>query len=287
VTFVGPAGYVPAGPTTTNAYLTRGGAFAAAGVLAALNAQADHIILDLSWQSPIDALLNLGGISAVIWAAMAAAWKIGGDGDRTVGGSRDLAILATVIFLSFVPISYAAQAGLLLCACYLLVTADRHNDAEQRAGIVLLALTGPLIWGRLLLRVFETPILALDARLVGAAIGSRVDGNMVRFADGSGRFIIGDPCSSVHNMSLAIVLWTTAAMLFKIRIDRRYIMIGAGMAGMMFGLNVVRLSVLGLFPAHFDYLHDGGGAVLFGWAGLIGAALLAGIGIINASARQH
>jgi len=287
VTFVGPVGHAPAGPTTKTAYLSRGSAFAAAGVLAALNAQADHIILDLSWQSPLDALINLGGISAVIWAAMAAAWKIGGEGNRPLRGSADVAILSIIIFFSFIPISYAAQAGLLLCACYLLGTADRHDDAERRTALVLLALTGPLIWGRLLLRVFETPILALDARLVGATIGSSVDGNIVRFADGSGRFIIGDPCSSVHNMSLAIVLWTTAAMLFKIRIDRQYVMIGVAMAGLMFALNVVRLSILGLFPAHFDYLHVGGGAVLFGWAGLLGAALLAGKGIIDAAARQH
>lgn len=287
MTLVGPAGIAPAGPTTTTAHLSRGSAFAAAGVLAALNAQADHIILDLSWQRPVDALFNLGGISAVMWAAMLAAWRIGGDGRRPLKGSADRAILAVVVFLSFVPISYAAQAGLLLCACYLLTTADRHNDGEWRSAIVLLALTGPLIWGRLLLRLFETPILALDAHLVGAVIGTRVDGNIVRFAVGGDRFIIGDPCSSVHNMSLAIVLWTTAAMLFRIRVDRRYLMVGVAMAGLMFALNIVRLSILGLFPAHFDYLHVGGGAVLFGWAGLLGAALLAGKGIIDAAARQR
>jgi hypothetical protein len=64
-------------------------------------------------------------------------------------------------------------------------------------------------------------------------------------------------------------------------------LIGVAMAGLMFALNVVRLSVLGLFPAHFDSLHTGSGAVLFGWAGLIGAALLAGSGIIRAATRQH
>jgi exosortase/archaeosortase family protein len=218
---------------------------------------------------------------------MFAAWKIGGEDDRPLRGGLDLPVLGLVALLSFLPISYAAQAGLLICACYLLATADRRNDVERRTAFVLLALTGPLIWGRLLLRLFETPILALDARLVGTAIGSTVQGNMVRFADGSGRLIIGDPCSSVHNMSLAIVLWTTAAMLFRIRIDRAYILVGVAMAALMFALNIVRLSVLGLFPAHFDYLHGGGGAVLFGWAGLIGAALLAGMGILGASARQH
>ena len=70
MTFVRPVGHAPAGPTTKTVYLSRGSAFAAAGTLAALNAQADHIILDLSWQSPLDALINLGGISAVIWAAV-------------------------------------------------------------------------------------------------------------------------------------------------------------------------------------------------------------------------
>jgi exosortase/archaeosortase family protein len=287
VNSVRAAGRIPAAPTTRIAGLSRGGAFAAAGILAALNAQADHIILDLSWQAPLDAVLSLGGVSAVVWAAMVAAWKIGGEDRRPLRGYSDSAVLGAVVILSFLPISYAAQAGLLLCAIYLLLTAGGRNGAEQRTAFVLLALTGPLIWGRLLLRLFERPILALDAHLVAAAIGSRVDGNIVNFATGPDRFVIGDPCSSVHNISLAIVLWTTAAMVFKIRIDRRYAMTGLAMVAFMFGLNVARLSILGLFPEHFDILHTGAGALLFGWAGLIGAAILAGIGVVNAAARQH
>lgn len=281
------AGRFPAAPTTSFAIPSRGGAFAAAGVLAALNAQADHIIVDLSWQSPLDALLNLGGVSAVMWAAMLVAWKLGSESHLPLRGALDGTVLAIVILLSFVPISYSAQSGLLLCACYLLITSGPQSDSERRSAIVLLALTGPLIWGRLLLRLFETPILSLDARLVGSVIGTRVDGNIVPFADGSGRMVIGDPCSSVHNISLAIVLWTTAAMLFGIRIDRQYVMVGIAMAASMFALNIVRLSMLGLFPAHFDYLHYGTGAILFGWVGLITAALLAGFGVIRADARQR
>ena len=287
MTDVRAAGQGPAAPTSQSLYVSRGAAFAAAGVLAALNAQADQIIADLSWQSPIDALLNLGGVSALMWAAMFAAWSIGGEGHRALRGGLDMAVLGLVVLLSFVPLSYSAQVGLLLCGMYLLLTADGSNDAERRAAIVLLALTGPLIWGRLLLRLFEAPILAVDAHLVGAAIGTTVQGNIVHFPDGSGRFVVGDPCSSVHNMSLAIVLWTTSAMLFRIRMDRSYVMIGIAMCSLMFVLNIVRLSMLGLFPTHFDYWHTGGGAVLFAWAGLIGATLLAGFGITNAAARQH
>jgi hypothetical protein len=59
------------------------------------------------------------------------------------------------------------------------------------------------------------------------------------------------------------------------------------MAGLMFGLNILRLSIMGLFPANFEFLHTGGGAIVFGWGGLIGAAFLAGYGIIDATARQQ
>jgi hypothetical protein len=266
--------------------LRRGGAFAAAGVLAAVNAQAGQIISTLTFQSPIEAVTGLAGISAVIWAAMAAAWKIGSAGERRVEGTGDISVLAAVLALAFLPLSFAAQAGLLLCGIYLLLTSTPHDD-ERRAAIVLLALTGPLIWGRILLNLFASPILSFDAHIVGSIIGTHVDGNVVHFANGGKRFLIGDLCSSVHNMSLAIVLWTTAAMMFNVHIDRRFVLVGVAMTLFMFALNIARLAMIGLFPAYFIFLHFGTGAALFGWAGLIGAALLAGWGVLDAAARQR
>lgn len=286
MTLARPAGAIPAGPNSFLFRFSRGAAFAGAGVLAALNAQADQIISTLTWQPPVVAAINMAGVSVVIWAAMAAAWKMGGEDEGEIRGALDYAVLGIVLLLSFVPLSYAAQGGLILCACYLLVTAGR-SDGARRSAIVLLALTGPLIWGRLILHLFEVPILSFDARLVGATIGSHAFGNVVPFPDGNGQFVIAEPCSSVHNMSLAIVLWTTAAMLFRIRIDGRYILVGAAMVAVMYGLNLVRLSTIGLFRQYFDFLHVGWGAVMFGYAGLIAAALLAGLGVMHAAARQR
>ncbi len=280
------AGTLPAGPTDSLGGLTRGSAIVGAGLLATLNAQADQIIGSLTYQTPTEVLLGLAGISAIIWVAMAAAWKIASESRRAIAGWLDYALIGAVVFLSFIPLSYAAQAGLLLCGVYLLATAG-DDDAERRSALVLLSLTGPLIWGRLLLHVFEAPILSLDAHIVGTIIGSDVHGNVVRFAGSSERFLIGGPCSSVHNMSLAIVLWATAAMLFRIRIDRHYAMIGVAMAALMFLLNVTRLAAIGLFADHFSMLHYGAGAALFGWAGLVGAALLAASGVTHAAARQR
>jgi hypothetical protein len=134
--------------------------------------------------------------------------------------------------------------------------------------------------------MFAGPILSFDAHIVGAVIGSSVDGNVFYTAGAGRRFVIGDLCSSVHNISLAIVLWTTAAMLFQIRLDRGYFAIGFAMAAFMFALNIARLATIGLFPAYFTFLHFGTGAALFGWAGLIGAAVLAGWGVLSAAERQ-
>jgi hypothetical protein len=286
VTFVRPVGTVPTGLTALDRRITRAGAFAGAGVLAAVNAHADQVINALRYLSLSDAIGGLAGISAVIWVAMYAAMKIGFEDRRSRLDGRDTALLVAIVALAIVPVSFAAKAGLLICGLYMFAT-SRPGDPCRRVSLILLALTGPLIWGRILLHLFEAPILALDAHLVASVVGLNVDGNVVRSSDGSAIYLIGGPCSSVHNMSLAIVLWTTAAVLFRIRVDRGYAAIGTAMVAWMFALNIARLASIARFPNHFDFLHDGLGAELFGWASLIGAGILAGTGVIRAAERQR
>ena len=286
MTYAGPVGQAPAGRILLHRRIGRGGLFAAAGVLAALNAQTDQIIniLAVKWLTGL--LVDLGGISAIIWFAMYAALKIGVEAEAEPIGRRDAAIVSFVVLLSFVPLSSTAKAGLLLAGSYLLAS-SAAGSASRRVAMILVALTGPLIWGRLLLTLFAAPILALDAHIVGALIGTGVRGNLVGSAGTSANFFIGEGCSSVHNISIAILLWTTAAALFRIRLDRSYLAIGGLMVAWMFVLNIVRLTLLGLFPDHFDFIHVGGGAVLFAWFDLVGAALLCGFGVIRAVERQQ
>ena len=285
MTFAWRAGEFPTRPLSTASPVRRTPALACAGVLCALNAQADQITNALTWQSPLHAMTSLGGVAAIVWIAMYAALKLGFEDGLLRLGRRDALVLAIVVGLSLLPISYAAQAGLLLCAVYLFCTS--RSDAGRSASLVLFALTGPLIWGRLFLQLFATRILWLDAHLAAAVASTGVQGNSVQFADTNRGFIIGAPCSSVHNMSLAVVLWTTAAALFNLRVDRSYVAAGVAMAALMFSLNIIRLALMSLFPANFDWLHTGAGADLFGWAGLIGAAMLAAWAVICASQRQR
>ena len=286
MTLARPVGSPPTGPVSLDRAFGRAATFACAGAIAALNAHADQIIASLRDFSVAVSITTLCGISAVIWVAMLAVLKIGFETDHQEIGRGDILVLIFVVTSSLLPIGYLSDVGLLACALYLYAT-SAAGTPSNRISVILLALTGPLIWGRLLLHVFATPILALDANFVGSLIGSRVDGNIVEFAGQNRTFLIGTPCSSVHNISLAIVLWATAAALFNLRPDPKYVLMGLAMIAWMFAMNIARLVAIGLFPADFNFLHAGGGAVLFGWAGLIGAGILVILGVTGAASRQR
>jgi hypothetical protein len=76
--------------------------------LAALNAQADQIINILTVQWLTGVLVELGGISAIIWFAMYAALKIGVEGEAEPIRRWDLAVAGIVVFLCFLPLFFAA-----------------------------------------------------------------------------------------------------------------------------------------------------------------------------------
>ncbi len=95
-----------------------------------------------------------------------------------------------------------------------------------------------------------------------------VQGNIVSFVDGRS-FMIAPGCSSLHGLSLAVILWTVAVMWFDLQLNRRLwlSLLLAMLATIM--VNGLRLTVIAFNPADFDYWHVGDGAALFGWAALL------------------
>jgi hypothetical protein len=255
-------------------------------VLAALNAQAGQFINERTYQSLASELHNIAGISAVVWLALFVVLQIGMKSPFPEASKLDILVVATVVSLCFLPFAFTAKVGLLLCSVYACAR-SQSGEPLRRLGLILLSLTGTLVWGPLILTLFAGALLSLDARLVGSAIGSAVDGNVVAFTSGGKQFLIGIPCSSVHNMSLALVLWTTAAAAFRVRIDAIYAACGLAMVAAMIAINVLRLSLIGVFPQHFAFLHDGSGADLFAWGSLIAAGAIAFFAVDHAVRRQQ
>jgi len=76
-----------------------------------------------------------------------------------------------------------------------------------RGALILLALTAPMLWSRLLFQIFAKPILDIDATLVSMLLGTGRTGNMVRFLDDSGSMVVLPACSSLaKHVARAVVL---------------------------------------------------------------------------------
>src|SRR5262245_53046692 len=116
------------------------------------------------------------------------------DEIRTADLVVGLIFLAFVILPIFV-VSWVAVTGLSL---YILLFAN--VGSERRCGaLILLAMTVPMLWSRLLFQLFAKPILAIDATLVAWLLDTDRVGNMVSFVDGSGYMVVAPGCSSLAN----------------------------------------------------------------------------------------
>ncbi|WP_019833295.1 exosortase/archaeosortase family protein [Sphingomonas sp. PR090111-T3T-6A] len=257
--------------------LSRPALFAISAGVAAINGFAGKIATAFSTKPVIEALLDLGGVSAIVWFAVYGLFVIAQEGEPAEPRRMDRTVCTLVLALSFIPFNFAAAIGLLLNGVYLAFTSP-DRSAARRMAIVMLALTGPLIWGRFLLALMGPELLGLDARLAGLVAGTPVQGNVVEL-HGGGRLYVALGCSSVHNMSLAVLLFITLTQMLRLRYTRRMVMTGVMAALAMAMVNVLRLAALARFPQYFDLLHTGWGGALFGVLSFVaaGAIIFGGI----------
>lgn len=253
--------------------------FAIIGCVAAVNGFSGKIATALYSQPIMIAVLDLGGVSAIVWFAIGALITISSASATTSMPSRtDKAVLGLTLLLSFVPLNFAAAIGLLLCGAYLAATST-SDSADRRIALVMIALTGPLIWGRFLLALMGPFLLRVDAILAGLLAGARVQGNVVSLPGQYGNLYVALGCSSVHNMSLAVLLFITVTQVLRLGYSPRLLLTcGAAMLAMA-AVNVLRLATLARMPQHFDVIHTGWGGSLFGAISFVaaGAVIVGGI----------
>jgi exosortase/archaeosortase family protein len=260
--------------------------FAFCGLIAAINGYATALLISLTSANLVNGMADLFGVSAIIWFAFYCIARIGLEPARDRSTTAADGLIATLMLIAaFLPVVMAGSAAVLGGGLWLWW----HSSAatrERRIAILLLALSGTMIWGKVFLMVFGHDLLALDGRFVGWLAGAHSEGNLVYGPAGS-RIVIGAPCSSLHNMSLALLVWASVSQVFNLRLDRRLILFGlAGMAGVLV-VNGIRLALIARFPAHFDSLHDGAGGMIFGLISLLVAMMIAGWGAIDATKRSH
>jgi hypothetical protein len=253
-------------------------------ILAAANGLEGFVVNSVVTQGWSEALVGLFGVSAVVWIACFAASGLlyGSRLDEVVtipDAVTGLGVFSLTI-LPFARFSWLALAGLSL---YMLCVAPARSP-RRRGALIALAVTGPMLWGPALMEAFGTQILRADAILVSTLIETDRVGSIFSGAVGSNglptHFAIGPPCSSLHGMSIAILVWITISNSFGTAWSARYLAWGLFAAVSVLAVNVSRLSLIGLFPAYYPSIHGSPGSEIAAWLSLalVVAISLLGIG---------
>jgi len=176
--------------------------------------------------------------------------------------ARDLATALVFLALILVPaseINWVAVTGL---SFYILLFANDHAT-RKRGALIMLAVTVPMFWSKLLFSFISQPFLDFDAWLVGWELGTHRSGNIVSFHDGSGELVIMPACASLANVSLAFLCWVGFSQWVDHRPSRRDILWCLLVCCSVIALNVTRISIMGLSQWHYQTFHLGWGATLF------------------------
>ncbi len=247
--------------------LVRPAFFAALVAIGFANGISEHVYRAVADKGLATAASDTFDVSVILWGACAAALLALFRTRAEEMRRSDLAMASLAGLAFLLPVPAASWLGLCLIALHLHVTAS--DKAARRAAAILFALTIPLFWARLLFAAFSDIILHSDARLVGWIVGTEAVGNVVPLVDGSGSLFIAPGCSSLANLSLALLSatvfinmrcgrWTPASLAWALT-----------SAAAVVAINVTRISLIGLYPSHYGLIHGPVGATIAGWLTLI------------------
>lgn len=232
---------------------------------------------------------NLFGIGIVFLLAGYAVWSIALRGTPVSLQRLDGPVTTLALVAALLPLHLAAKAALLPVSAYFVLTSP-PRDAGFRIGFIGLALTGAFIWGAILLTAFAGPILTVDATLVRFVTGAPVEGNVLHIDPARSGFkfdkiIIMGGCSSLRNVSQAIILWASMVQLFAVRITLALVAACLLAIVSMIFLNVARIALIVAYPDHLAFIHDGFGATMIGLLAFVTAFAIIGMTIVNEHQR--
>ena len=234
--------------------LPRGEFFAGLFVIGCASGLGSRMVQSVNRLGWADAFLAAFDVSAIVWISCAAGISLVFR-DRTTGVSpSELALGAGFVILVILPIgplSWVAVTGLSLY-----VITSTNLDSSRRGAVILLATTVPMLWSKVLFQFFANLILQIDAALVGWMLGTHRAGDIVQFADGSGVLVILPGCSSLANVSLALLCWVTVSRLVCHKSsanDLLWCLLGCMS---VIAVNATRISLMGLSQWHYDVFHS-------------------------------
>jgi exosortase/archaeosortase family protein len=227
---------------------------------------------------PIEnAILATFGISVLVWIACFIAVSLLLRQPPEPVTRNDLILGAAVTVAVLIPsakVSWIALTGLGLYGlrCF------EAGGPARRAAFVILAVTVPMFWSRLVFAMLSDLILQADAILVSLIVGTERVGNTVGFADSSGYLVILPACSSLADVSLAVLGWALFTQALTRRPSLKDVWWCLAACSAVIVINVTRIALIGLHPQHFELIHGAVGADVASFLALVA---IVGINLIR------
>jgi hypothetical protein len=241
--------------------MSRSEFFAALSILCCINglgARAIDSVHQLGWAAAVFATFE---ISAIVWVACGAGiWLILSESSDEVRRA-DIALGAVLLVPIALPIGGFSWLALTILSLYVILF-SAPSSARRRGAVILLAVTVPMLWSRLLFKYFANFLLEIDAMLVSWLLGTPRAGNMVRFVDDSGSLVILPYCSSLANVSLALLAWVAISQWTKHRWSRADLQWCTLAVISVIAVNVTRMGLMGLSDTYYRAIHSPWGDAL-------------------------
>ena len=248
--------------------MTRAQLYAGFFAIGFLNGIAERFFKELGESGVLGTVFRTFGISALVWvAAIGVFWLLRQARDESPRPlDYAIGIAACVCFLF--PVSAASWLGIAFLGLYLIWTSS-SGEVLRRAGVLMFGITIPMLWARLLFASFSNFILSIDAKLVGFVVGTGSSGNTIPFWDGTGVLFLEPACSSLTNMSLAILCSVFFMSVFNRPWSLTVFKAVVVACAVTVAINVVRMSAIAFFPTHYDLIHGTVGASIAEWLSII------------------
>jgi hypothetical protein len=177
--------------------------------------------------------------------------------------SADLAVAAIFLGLVALPIFALSWVAVTALSLYILLFTNGSSN-RTRGALILLALTVPMLWSRLLFQFFAGPILEIDASLAAWLLGTHRIGNMVAFRDGSGYAVVMPACSFLANTSLAFLCFVSVTQWAKHRWSSIDILWSLLACGSVIAVNAIRIAATAWSRSSYEIVHSEGGTMVLG-----------------------
>jgi exosortase/archaeosortase family protein len=236
-------------------FMSRDEFFAVFFILACVNGLGSQIVHSIHLSGWTDAVLSTFGISVIVWIACFRGITLILQEKTDEVRSADLVLGLALLVLIALPIGRLSWLATTMLSLYVLLF-DDPPSSRRRGAVILLATTVPMFWGVLLSRFFANFILEIDASLIGWLLGTGHVGNVVRFADQSGSLVITPYCSSLANVSLAVLAWITISQWRPRRSSPKDLYWCFFAVASVVAINVARISLMGLSQMHYQAMHN-------------------------------